>query len=212
MDNNVLAQRKKTLETVGERLRGNGFTVYVTDAAGDAAAKVLELVAASDIVGCGGSQTVLALGILEKLAGRGQQLLCPKPGMPRDEVMALRRRALTADVFLGSPNAVTRDGKLFFVDKIGNRAAGMTCGPKKIIAIAGYNKIVTDETAAWDRVDNYAAPVNARRLGLSTPCVQTGACSDCSAKERICNIAVTLMKKPSYSDYHVILVPEELGY
>ncbi len=113
---------------------------------------------------------------------------------------------------MASPNAITLDGRLIFVDKIGNRTAGMTFGPKKVIAVAGVNKIVADEKAGYERIRTYAAPVNAKRLKLETPCTKTGVCCDCDSPQRICGIAVTLWKKPAYTEYHIILVPEELGF
>jgi len=149
---------------------------------------------------------------MEALSRRGSLIIASKPGMSHEEALKVRRQSLNADVYLASPNAVTMDGKLLFVDKSGNRAAGMMFGPAKAIAVAGINKIVADEQAARRRVEALAGPVNAKRLSLATPCAETGACSDCGSGDRICNIAVTLLKKPSYTEYHVILIPEELGY
>jgi hypothetical protein len=65
---------------------------------------------------------------------------------------------------------------------------------------------------ARKRVWNAAAPMNAKRLGRKTPCAQTGVCSDCNSPERICNIAVEIVKKPSRSDILVLLVGESLGF
>jgi L-lactate utilization protein LutB len=212
MDSNIAWHRTLMLEAVARQLEKNNFRAYITPDAAAATAKVLELVGRDAVVGFGGSQTVKQLGIVEQLAARGQRLLSQQPGMSAEAVAELRRRMLTADVYIASPNAVMRDGTLLIVDKIGNRAAGMLFGPKTVIAIAGRNKIVADENAGWERVDQYAAPVNAKRLAAKTPCTATGRCADCASGDRICNIAVTLMKRPAYTDYHVILVNEELGY
>ncbi len=212
MDENISWHRKAVIETAARSLKKNNFSVYVEDNAEAALARLLELVKAGESVAFGGSQTALALGIQEALEKRGAELIIPRPGMSREEVMKVRRQSLAADVFIASPNAVTLDGKLLFVDKIGNRAAGMMFGPAKAIAIAGFNKVVPDEQLAKKRVEFIAGPVNTKRLKLKTPCAETGVCSDCSSPDRICNISVTLLKKPSYTDYHVILLPEDLGY
>jgi hypothetical protein len=132
--------------------------------------------------------------------------------MSPEQIVEIRRRSLLADAYIASPNAITLDGTLLFVDKIGNRAGAMTFGPRKVIAVAGVNKIVPDGNAAQQRIDSYAGPVNCKRLGLNTPCVASGVCSDCASPQRICNISVTLWKRPSYTQYTVVLVPEELGY
>jgi len=212
MDNNVEWHRHILLESVAQRLQKNNFIVTVADTAAVSVQRILDLVEPSELVGFGGSVTVNQIGLIEKFEERAQAMLSQKPGMPRAEVLKLRRQSLLADVFIASPNAVTADGKLMFVDGIGNRAAAMLYGPKKVIAVAGWNKIVADEAAGRVRIDSYTAPVNAKRLGKKTPCAETGKCVDCSSPERICNIAVTLMKKPTYTEYYVILVAEALGY
>ena len=106
---------------------------------------------------------------------------------------------------------MTEDGKLYNVDATGNRVGAMFIGPKKTIVVCGVNKIVKDLDAAEKRVREWAAPQNAKRLNRKTPCVETGLCEDCSSPDRICNIYVTLAKKPARTDVVVILVGEYLG-
>jgi LUD domain len=212
MDENLNWHRKTILDLVARNLRKNNFSVYIEDTSEAALARVLELVKPGESVAFGGSLTAQTLGIQESLEKRGTKVITTMPGMSREEGIKIRRQSLAADVFIASPNAVTLDGKLLFMDKIGNRTAGMMFGPAKAIAVAGFNKIAADGPAARKRVELIAGPVNAKRLKLRTPCAETGVCSDCSSPDRICNISMTLLKKPSYTEYHVILVPEELGY
>jgi hypothetical protein len=87
----------------------------------------------------------------------------------------------------------------------------MLIGPKKTIILAGVNKIVRDLQAAEKRVKEWVAPQNVKRLSRKTPCVETGVCADCSSPDRICNIYVTLAKKPARMEMVVILVGEKLG-
>ena len=124
----------------------------------------------------------------------------------------MRRRILTADVFVCSSNAITEDGKLYNVDGTGNRVAAMTFGPRKVVLACGINKIVKDVDEAERRVREWAAPMNARRLGLETPCAKTGLCSDCSSPQRICNIRSLLVKRPLRTDFTVLLIGERLGF
>ncbi|MEG2406591.1 MAG: LUD domain-containing protein, partial [Clostridiales bacterium] len=63
-----------------------------------------------------------------------------------------------------------------------------------------------------DRIVNLAAPPNAKRLNLTTPCVETGRCMDCNSPDRICR-AYTILKRPSLGmDFTVIIVGENLGF
>ena len=90
--------------------------------------------------------------------------------------------------------------------------AAFCFGPEKVIIVVGRNKIVPDVNAAIDRVRNVAAPMNAIRFGLSTPCVKTGRCSDCSSPQRICNLTLIIEKQRTKGRMSVILVNEDLGF
>jgi hypothetical protein len=87
---------------------------------------------------------------------------------------------------IASTNAITLDGKLVNLDGMGNRVAAMAFGPRKVILVVGMNKVAPDLDSAVARVKHYAAPVNAIRFGVSTPCVETGLCTDCRSAQRIC--------------------------
>jgi hypothetical protein len=149
---------------------------------------------------------------LEALGKRKIHFIWPQQhARNNEERIELNRKALLAKVFLSSTNAVTEDGKLFNVDATGNRVGAMFIGPEKVIIVCGVNKIVKDIEAAEKRVKEWTAPQNAKRLNKKTPCTETGVCADCSSPDRICNIYVTLAKKPTRTDVLVILVGENLG-
>jgi len=131
----------------------------------------------------------------------------------------MQLKQLTSDVFLASSNAVTEDGKLVNIDMGGNRVGAMVFGPKQIIVVAGFNKIVKNVEEGIDRARNVAASMNARRLYLSsgqtkykTPCALTGTCADCNVNDRLCRVITIVERRPSGSDVSVILVGEELGF
>src|SRR4030042_5987583 len=113
----------------------------------------------------------------------------------------MRREILTADIFVGSSNAVTEDGKLFNIDATGNRVGPMMFGPKKVVLICGVNKIVKNLAEAQTKVKEGTSPMNVKRLEYKPPCGQTGVCVDCSVPARICNVYVVLAKKPRLPDY-----------
>jgi len=204
--------REKQAERAIQALKKNNFeALYVPDAK-VALEEVMKRIPDGATVGVGGSVTLAQIGLLDALKNRKIQLIWPLQQARSDEErLELFRKSFSSDVFLSSTNAVTEDGRLFNVDATGNRVGAMFIGPKKTIIICGVNKIVKDLEAAEKRVREWTAPQNAKRLGKKTPCVETGVCSDCSSPDRICNIYVTLAKKPARTEVIVILVGENLG-
>jgi hypothetical protein len=204
--------REKQAERTINALKKNNFdALYVSDSKA-ALEEVMKRIPDGATVGAGGSVTFTQIGLLDALKNRKIQLILPIQQAKSDEErLELFRKCFSADVFLSSTNAVTEDGKLYNVDATGNRAGAMFIGPKKTIIVCGVNKMVKDLEAAETRVREWAAPQNAKRLNRKTPCVETGICSDCSSPDRICNIYVTLAKKPVRTEVVVILVGENLG-
>jgi hypothetical protein len=163
-----------------------------------------------------GSMTAVEMGLWEAIAEiPGVELIDPfKPGLPPEEAFELRRRGLTADIMIASTNAITLDGKLVNLDGAGNRIAAMAFGPKKVILVVGMNKAAPDLDSAIARVKHYTAPVNVKRLGFKTPCLETGLCADCDSPQRICNMW-SIIERQGYTAkgrIHVKLVGENLGY
>ena len=126
--------------------------------------------------------------------------------------MERRRQALLVDLFFTSTNAVTESGHLVNLDMIGNRIAALTFGPKFVVVLVGRNKIVPDLETAWDRIKNYAAPVNSMRLEKKTPCQTTSFCQDCSSPDRICNTWTITEKAFPKNRVKIILINEDLGF
>jgi L-lactate utilization protein LutB len=204
--------QEKQVERTIKALRKNNFEpVFVPDSK-SACEEVLKRIPDGTTVGVGGSVTLTQIGLLDALGNQNIQFIWPmRQGKTPEEVHTLIRQSFSSDIFLSSTNAVTEDGKLYNVDATGNRVGAMFIGPKKTIIVCGVNKIVKDLEAAEKRVREWTAPQNAKRLGRKTPCVETGLCADCSSPDRICNIYVTLAKKPTRVDVTVILVGEQLG-
>ena len=203
-------------DTLGEALvkalTKNNFAATYVPTRDEAATRLLELIPADATVGYGGSVTLGQLGVIPRLAERGNPVLdWAKPGLSPEESKALRRKSVLADVFLSGTNAVTLDGKLVNVDATGNRVGPMLYGPEKVFIVVGVNKIVKDVAEAESRVKLWASPPNNKRLGYPNPCAQTGVCVDCQGPTRICNITTIMHKRPRLTDVHVIVVGEELG-
>lgn len=213
MDENKLWHNAITGEKVVAALEKNNFTAYYAASKGLAIAHVLEQIDLDATIGIGGSMTTVALGLESLLKERGHTIYNHNvAGLSKEESLAVRYKQLLADVFITSTNAVTLDGQLVNTDGAGNRVAAMIFGPKKVIVVAGMNKIVADVPAAKQRIEQIAAPVNAKRLHKNTPCTTSGRCVGCSSPERICAVTTILYKNPSATAIHVIIIGEELGY
>jgi len=204
--------QEKQVERTIEALKGNRISAVFFSTREQAKEGILEMIPPGSSVGIGGSVTLRQLGLIEEVKKRGFTVLNPmQPKLTDEEKLSLRRKALLSDVFLVSTNAITEDGKLFNIDSLGNRVGAMFFGPKKVIVVAGTNKIVKDLDEAILKVQERTAPMNAKRLNIATPCVQSGECEDCEAPARICNIWVIIHKKPRLTDMQVVLVGEVLG-
>ena len=203
--------REKQVERTVNALKKNNFeALYIPDSK-TALEEVMRRIPDGASVGIGGSITLTQIGLLDALKNRRISLAWPFKATTDEERLELYRKCFSADIFLSSTNAITEDGKLFNIDASGNRVGAMFIGPKKVIVVSGVNKIVKNIEAAEKKLKEWTAPQNAKRLNRKTPCVETGMCSDCNAPDRICNIYVTLAKKPSRTDVLIILVGENLG-
>jgi len=202
-----------TGEKVVKELANNGFSAAYYKTVKEACEAVLQEVPEGASVGVGGSWTIAQLGVLDELEKKGHTVLNHgKPGLSKEEKYKIRRQQLTCDVFLSGTNAVTMEGELVNVDGAGNRVASMIFGPSKVIIVVGLNKIVTNISAAMERIETIAAPINNKRLGMPNPCTETGECMDCQGPTRICNVTTIMHKQPSLSDIHVFVVGENMGF
>ena len=198
-------------EKLKQRLESNGFSVSVF-ATGEEAAAYLNRQIDGVTVGMGGSMTLAQLG-LQKSIGAHNTLYCHgfTPGDPKE----VQRMASSADVYLLSANAVAADtGEIINIDGTGNRVASSLYGHKKVYFVVGRNKVAPDFESALHRARNVAAPKNAQRIGVKTPCAVKGdKCYDCQSPQRICRGLVVLWEKPkAIETMEVILIDEELGY
>ena len=126
----------------------------------------------------------------------------------------MRRRAGTADYFVGGINAVTASGEILNADGGGNRVAAYAYGAGKLFLVAGVNKIVPDIAAAFERLRNVAAVEECRHLGASTPCALTGRCDNaaCRGADRQCGKVLIIENERIAGRICVVMIGEELGY
>lgn len=213
LENIINWYKIKKIERTIESLKLNGFQVFFAQNSDEALKLLLELIPIKAKVGIAGSLTIRQIGLIEALEKRGNQVIHHwKKGISFEESMKLRREEIIADVFISSSNAITEDGKLVNVGAYGNREAGMLFG-KKVIIVAGINKIVKNVNEGIKRIKDFVAPINTKRIEANTPCVKTGICNDkeCRFPDRQCNVLLIIENKPIGADISIIIVNQELG-
>ena len=214
MDSHQMIWNEKVAGKLIKNLEKRRMEGSYASTSAQAKEEVLSMISNGATVYRCGSMTAVGLGLWEAVADIPEvELIDPfKPGLSKEENFELRCRGLTADIMIASTNAITLDGRLVNLDGSGNRVAAMAFGPKKVILLVGMNKITPDLDSAIERVKHYAAPVNAIRVGLKNPCVETGLCTDCKTPQRICNIWSIIEGHMYEGRIHVKLIGENLGY
>ena len=181
----------ETFEQCRKNLLRRGFEVRIAATTEEARQILREEIraAAPETISFGGSMTMEATGIVDELRRKGRYRLFDGVDytLPPEERIEIRRQGLLADLYISGINAITEEGALYWLDGIGNRVAAIAFGPRKVLLVAGRNKIVATRAAAEARIRDIAAPRNVARLGQKTPCAVTGVCADCDSEGRICN-------------------------
>ena len=209
MDQNIVKRNELLAQKVIEGLKSRNMTGYYAKDKDEALTKALELIPEGSSVTMGGAMSAREIGLVDALnVGNYNFIDRDKYEDKRAAMLA----AYDADVYLASANAMTEDGVMINIDGNANRVSAIAQGPKKVIFIVGMNKICNDVDAAMKRARNVAAPINAQRFGLATPCSKTGSCMNCKSPDTICcQILITRFSKHK-DRIHVILVNDNLGF
>lgn len=120
-------------------------------------------------IGFGGSQTLTELDLRHVLA-EDNTVYVPDFAPEGENFVTVSQKAMTADVFLLSANAVSEKGEIINIDGYCNRLAGALLPHQKVVYIIGTNKIGGTLEEAIHRARNVAGPKNALRLHCKTPC------------------------------------------
>lgn len=199
-------------DTIIEKFNKRGIEGYYCDNRKDALLTAKRFLTPGCSISWGGSETLIEIGIFEELYDSDYIIYDRTSATTPEERSQMYAKAVTADYYFMSSNAITQDGQLVNIDAGGNRVACLITGPKNVIIIAGMNKIVTDVTAGINRVQNMASPPNCVRLELKTPCAEIGKCANCLVDDCICCEIVITRKSKIPGRIKVILVGEELGF
>ena len=209
MDKNIVKRNELLAQKVIKGLESRNMSGYYAEDREAALKLALSLIPEGSSVTMGGGVSVAEIGLVKALKEGSYNLIDRNDYEDKRKAMLL---AYDADVFLASCNAITEDGVLVNIDGNANRVSAIAHGPKKIVLIVGMNKVCSDVDGAMKRARNVAAPINAQRFGLSTPCAKTGACMNCKSPDTICcQFLITRFSRHA-GRIHVILVNDNLGF
>ena len=212
MDINRIKRNKMLGEKIIKGLESRNMEGYYAENAEEALAKALEWIPEGSSVAWGGSMSIGEIGLKQAICEGNYQAYNRDAAKSPEEKRKIELITYDCDFFLASSNAITEDGVLVNVDGMANRVSAIANGPRNVIMIVGMNKVVKDVDNALSRARNEAAPINAQRFQLDTPCAKTGACFDCKSPDTICCQILITRYSTVPKRIKVILVNDELGF
>lgn len=208
MDANMKKRNECLAKTVIKGLESRNMSGYYAASKEEALKQALELIPEGSSIAMGGCMSAHEIGLVKALQEGNYNYLDRSKMEPREGLL----KAYDADVFLSSANAMTDDGIIVNIDGNSNRVSCIAQGPKKVVFLVGINKVCSDLDAAMKRARNVAAPANAQRFEVKTPCKETGKCFDCKSPDTICCQFLITRYSRHTDRIHVILVNDSLGF
>lgn len=212
MNANRIKRNQMLGEKVVKALGTRNIEAFYAESKEDALAKALELIPEGSKVAWGGSMSIEEIGLKKAIIEGNYNELNRDLAKNPEEKRTIEIATYDADYFLTSANAISEDGVIVNIDGNSNRVSAIAYGPKHVLMIVGMNKIVKDAENALSRARNEAAPVNAQRFNIDTPCKKTGACFDCLSPSSICCQFLITRRSMHAGRIKVILVNDELGF
>ena len=208
MDENLRKRNETLAKTVIKGLKSRNMSGYYAADKEEALKLALELIPEGSTISMGGCASAQEVGLIKALKEGNYNYIDRAKLSPRESLMA----AYDSDIFLSSDNAITSDGIMVNIDGNSNRVSCIAQGPRKVVFIVGMNKVCPDLDDAMKRARNVAAPANAQRFDVKTPCKETGKCFDCKSPDTICCQFLITRYSRHEGRIHVILVNDNLGF
>ncbi|MBP5733723.1 MAG: lactate utilization protein [Lachnospiraceae bacterium] len=209
MNENIVKRNELLAQKVIKGLESRNMSGYYAATKEEALQKALELIPKGSSITMGGCMSANEIGLVDAVKTAEYRFIDRYAAADR---AAAERESYSADIYLASANAMTEDGVLVNIDGNSNRVSAIAYGPKKVIFIVGMNKVCDDVDGAMKRARNVAAPINAQRFGLATPCAKTGSCMNCKSPDTICCQFLITRYSKHPGRIHVILVNDNLGF
>ena len=209
MNENIVKRNELLAAKVIKGLESRNMSGYYAADKEEALKIALSLIPEGSSIGMGGAMSVHEIGLSDALK-KGNYNFIDRDAT--DDKRGAMLATYDADFFLSSVNAISDDGVIINIDGNANRVSAIAQGPKKVLFIVGMNKVCGDVDSALKRARNIAAPTNAQRFGLSTPCSKTGSCFNCKSPDTICCQFLITRYSRHKDRIHVILVNDNLGF
>lgn len=162
MDWSKLADDKEVAEFV-ENAKRRGISVVLVNNRDEALNQIKQMIPKGAAVANGSSTTLDEIGFVNYLKNgdHGWRNLHAEVLAEEDQAKQadMRRKMVTdADYFLASVNAISKDGELVACDQSGSRVTAFPFAAKKLVLVAGTQKISKDLEQAMERVRKYVLP------------------------------------------------------
>lgn len=212
MNENRTKRNRLLADRVIRGLQSRNMEGFYAETKEEALKTALELIPEGSSISWGGTMSAGEIGLKDALCSGSYTVYNRDGANNPEEKRAAELAAYDCDFFLASTNAITEDGVMVNVDGYANRVSAIAAGPRTVLMIVGMNKVVKHVENAFSRARNEAAPINAQRFGVDTPCSKNGMCYDCKSPDTICcQILITRFSKIP-GRIKVILVNDELGF
>ena len=209
MDENVRKRNRILAQRVIKGLASRNMEGFYAETREEALKTALSLIPEGASVTMGGCTSAREIGLVDAVRNGSYRFI------DRDNYADKRAAMLAAydaDVFLASANAMTEDGVIVNIDGNANRVSAIAQGPRMVLFIVGMNKVCPDTDSALKRARNVAAPTNAQRFDVDTPCKKTGSCMDCKSPDTICCQVLITRFSRHQGRIKVVLVNEAIGF
>ena len=209
MDENVRKRNRILAQRVIKGLASRNMEGFYAETREEALKTALSLIPEGASVTMGGCTSAREIGLVDAVRNGSYRFI------DRDNYADKRAAMLAAydaDVFLASANAMTEDGVIVNIDGNANRVSAIAQGPRMVLFIVGMNKVCPDTDSALKRARNVAAPTNAQRFDVDTPCKKTGTCMDCKSPDTICCQFLITRFSRHKGRIKVVLVNEAIGF
>ena len=212
MEENRIRRNRVLGQKIIKELESRNMEGYYAESGEEALKLALDMIPEGSSISWGGSVSIKEIGLQQAVCQGNYKIYDRDATNTPEERRQVMIDAYGCDYFITSTNAITSTGELVNVDGMANRVSAIAFGPKNVLMIVGMNKVVKSVEDAISRTRNEAAPVNAQRFGIDTPCVKTGVCFDCKSPDTICCQTLITRYSKIKGRIKVILANEDLGF
>lgn len=212
MEENRIRRNRVLGQKIIKELESRNMEGYYAESGEEALKLALDMIPEGSSISWGGSVSIKEIGLQQAVCQGNYKIYDRDATNTPEERRQVMIDAYGCDYFITSTNAITSTGELVNVDGMANRVSAIAFGPKNVLMIVGMNKVVKSVEDAISRTRNEAAPVNAQRFGIDTPCVKTGVCFDCKSPDTICCQTLITRYSKIKGRIKVILVNKDLGF